>query len=233
MTEDEVYEIIDIEINTGQLNRAIWTRAFADADGDESKAKARYIKLRAAQLLGQEAKIQERSMPVKAVYVPEFNSSPKSIYWTITENISDAFVVTDPQKAEMYQIGKQCLKKFSSEEPWVYKWIMDNVRNIYFDGRDGTNRFGDSLKELMRDLKDVAEKSPSSGTSSSSECCSELFSKASLYLAVDAFRVRQKAGLFASKGKRDFVNAENRHFDRLAWIAYMHYSWCQKINQVA
>ena len=50
MTEDEVYEQIDKELNGGSLVRSLWMRVYAEADGDEAKAKARYIRERASQL---------------------------------------------------------------------------------------------------------------------------------------------------------------------------------------
>lgn len=52
MTEEEIYEQIYKELNGGNLVRSLWTRVYAELDGDEAKAKARYIKERASQLLG-------------------------------------------------------------------------------------------------------------------------------------------------------------------------------------
>lgn len=51
MTEDEIYEQIDRELNDSKLLiRSLWTRVYAEVDGDEAKSKARYIKERAKQL---------------------------------------------------------------------------------------------------------------------------------------------------------------------------------------
>lgn len=49
MTSDEIFRIIASEIQTGTLDSVIWTRAFAEADGDHDRAKARYIRHRQAQ----------------------------------------------------------------------------------------------------------------------------------------------------------------------------------------
>lgn len=52
MNPDEVYEKIDRELHGGDLVRSLWTRIYGEVDGDEAKAKARYIKARFAQLMG-------------------------------------------------------------------------------------------------------------------------------------------------------------------------------------
>ena len=46
LTDDEIYDYIGQEIENNKVNRAIWTKSIADADGDKSKAEAIYIKHR-------------------------------------------------------------------------------------------------------------------------------------------------------------------------------------------
>jgi hypothetical protein len=48
-SDDEIIRIIASEIQTGQLDSVTWTRAFAEADGNHDRAKARYIRERQAQ----------------------------------------------------------------------------------------------------------------------------------------------------------------------------------------
>ncbi len=48
---DAAYAQALSEIETGQTDKALWARAFAEADGDENRVKAAYIKSRAARLL--------------------------------------------------------------------------------------------------------------------------------------------------------------------------------------
>lgn len=50
VNEAAIYEKVALEIETGNTDKAIWTKAFALADGDEKKTKANYIKLRFAAL---------------------------------------------------------------------------------------------------------------------------------------------------------------------------------------
>lgn len=50
MRDQFYYEIVANEIDSGRFYNALWTRAFADASGDKTKAKAIYTKLRVKQL---------------------------------------------------------------------------------------------------------------------------------------------------------------------------------------
>jgi hypothetical protein len=55
MNDDAFYDEVAKELEANKLIPGVWTRAFAEADGDENRAKAIYIKLRVAQL-AEEAK---------------------------------------------------------------------------------------------------------------------------------------------------------------------------------
>ena len=61
--EDAFFAKVADEIAAGQLDRALWTKAFAQADGEENRAKATYIRLRAAQLQEQEANRPDKFLP--------------------------------------------------------------------------------------------------------------------------------------------------------------------------
>jgi hypothetical protein len=47
---DAIYDQIGAELQNDSVNRGLWTRAYADANGDDAKTRALYIKYRAAQL---------------------------------------------------------------------------------------------------------------------------------------------------------------------------------------
>ncbi|NDP61500.1 hypothetical protein [Polaromonas sp.] len=49
-TEDSIYATIDIELESGNMNRGLWTRLYADCDGNDAKTRAAYIRARAVQL---------------------------------------------------------------------------------------------------------------------------------------------------------------------------------------
>jgi hypothetical protein len=48
--DDAIYASIAQEIKSGTTDEGLWTRLFAECDGDENKTKAAYIKARAARL---------------------------------------------------------------------------------------------------------------------------------------------------------------------------------------
>jgi hypothetical protein len=56
--EERIYAAIAHEIETATFEKGLWTRLFAECDGDESKTKARYIKERAVRLIEAERKAQ-------------------------------------------------------------------------------------------------------------------------------------------------------------------------------
>ena len=50
LQESLYYEIVANELEKGQMDKGLHTQAFAEADGNENKAKALYIKLRVESL---------------------------------------------------------------------------------------------------------------------------------------------------------------------------------------
>ena len=48
--DEAVYEQVAREIDSGDLRPGLWVKALAAANGDEQKAKAEYVRLRAAQI---------------------------------------------------------------------------------------------------------------------------------------------------------------------------------------
>jgi hypothetical protein len=49
--EDAIYAIVANELETSQTDKGLWTRLFAEMDGDEKKTKIAYIKQRAEKLI--------------------------------------------------------------------------------------------------------------------------------------------------------------------------------------
>ena len=50
MDEDAIYDAIAKELDTGATDKGLWTRLFAECDGDENKTKVAYIKQRAERI---------------------------------------------------------------------------------------------------------------------------------------------------------------------------------------
>ena len=59
LEDDALYERVWGELESGNLNRGLWARCYAEVDGDTEKARARYIKARVAQLAQFEKERQE------------------------------------------------------------------------------------------------------------------------------------------------------------------------------
>ena len=57
--EKKTYELIAEEIDTGNTQKALWTKAFSEAEGDENKTKALYIKYRFEDISNGEQKYHE------------------------------------------------------------------------------------------------------------------------------------------------------------------------------
>jgi hypothetical protein len=69
--EDAIYASIANELKTGAANEGLWTRLFAQCDGDENRTKVAYIKQRAERLIADEqARLElverERELVAKA-----------------------------------------------------------------------------------------------------------------------------------------------------------------------
>jgi hypothetical protein len=60
MDETRFYDQVAAEIDRRVLDRGLWTRAYAEADGDHARAEARYIQYRVAQLMAAEMQTQPR-----------------------------------------------------------------------------------------------------------------------------------------------------------------------------
>jgi hypothetical protein len=59
--ENKFYEIVAEEIRHEKLVDRLYTRAFAEADGDKNKAQARYIKLRVLELSNEHKKLTQQT----------------------------------------------------------------------------------------------------------------------------------------------------------------------------
>ncbi|MBV9128601.1 MAG: hypothetical protein JO117_11005 [Verrucomicrobia bacterium] len=63
MNDKVFYQQVADEIGNGQLDRGVWAKAFAEANGDETLTRARYLKARVAELQAAERKRKRASRP--------------------------------------------------------------------------------------------------------------------------------------------------------------------------
>ncbi|SRR6266403_5704246 len=50
MAAQQFFDLVAKELEQGQLDRGLWAKAFADADGDDARTRALYLRARAARL---------------------------------------------------------------------------------------------------------------------------------------------------------------------------------------
>ena len=65
MIEEEFYELAYEEIESGNLKKGLWAKAFSEAEGDENKTKALYIKYRFDQIKEGHKEIEQEEEEVK------------------------------------------------------------------------------------------------------------------------------------------------------------------------
>lgn len=80
-TDSSLWEQVSEEIKKGQRIDSLWTRAFSEADGDNNKANARYIKLRVDQLKNLNS--QESNGKKSSIYknTSSHNTSHIALFW--------------------------------------------------------------------------------------------------------------------------------------------------------
>lgn len=69
------------ELSTQDRNEAVWAKVFSEADGDQDKAKARYIRVRVAQLNQNAKAISPTSVTVSQVRTEEVVDKEATINW--------------------------------------------------------------------------------------------------------------------------------------------------------
>lgn len=102
MTASEIYGIIAAEIRDGTQDVPTWTQAFAEAEGDDAKTKARYIRLRLAQLSGGVAAKMAVSVVAVTPSIPEKSPCQMPAY-------ADLRFVRDSLAARLAESGRPSL----------------------------------------------------------------------------------------------------------------------------
>jgi hypothetical protein len=90
--EDMIYELVGKEIQEGRPETGLWTRIFAEMDGDETKTKVAYIKRRVHNLIvieknhiKQQLQREEEEKSAHRTAVVEFLRSTKSVGITLKQ----------------------------------------------------------------------------------------------------------------------------------------------------
>ena len=59
MSNPDPYAVVAEELAAGQMDRALWLKAFAAADGDDARTRATYVRARVAQIEAIQAAVIE------------------------------------------------------------------------------------------------------------------------------------------------------------------------------
>lgn len=65
-SDEDLFEQVAKELDSGGVVRSTWTRAFAEADGDDNRARAIYIRHRVARLQTDRAKAEQARAEIRA-----------------------------------------------------------------------------------------------------------------------------------------------------------------------
>ena len=70
MTEKDIYKQAVDELTTGNFDQALWAMVWTKAEGDDSRAKARYVETRVRQIKAEAKLARKRSRPPLSGRVP-------------------------------------------------------------------------------------------------------------------------------------------------------------------
>ena len=225
MTDDEVYEKIDHELHGGDLVRSLWTRVYAEADGDEAKARARYITARAAQLKSDQPNARSEEMlaygPVGRAKKADYDDRVSVINRSL-EMIVKANSGASPEPLSVADL--KTLQQFRDEARARFNKI-DSTLEYQIAGllmsKDGiatvSGMIDDQFRSLMVCVRQLPEKYVSGIIS---DFFHEIESVSMGYLFYD--RARPRGGWTMSEAKRAAMKQYNDLMDRKAWVAILY-----------
>lgn len=123
--EDAIYASIAHELKSGTTDEGLWTRLFAECDGDENKAKAAYIKHRAEKLISIERdKIRETVM---AEEHEQLKSNKSNALGVLADNEIEYLVspILAVRYLEKYGVSKDSLAEACA---------MKKIKSVMHDG---------------------------------------------------------------------------------------------------
>ena len=128
--EDAIYEIVANEMESGKTDKGLWTRLFAQCDGDENKTKAAYIKHRATLLIAEKRAELDAATPAPAPMSPAAEPRP----WVAVK------VVQNPGTSSRHQSWAHELAAIEIENLKVDRRLWDEVLTLS-DGDKNAAKF--------------------------------------------------------------------------------------------
>jgi len=168
MSSDKYYEQAADELRTGKVNKALFSKAFADSEGDENKAKALYIKYR-TQRAKRKKLIAILSAPfwMYGVFIG-FISLGKAYRYIMPESsaktTSEHSIINIPHNTENEQTNQEAVDRFYNKYPDLIGYedlVAEAAHSVSPKHVDGTyktehelaNEVGAIAREIIRKKK--------------------------------------------------------------------------------
>jgi len=157
VNEDSLYEQALEELDSNNINKATWAKAFADAEGDDSKARAYYIKRRVENLKIEEKRLcdeqerirQKRCIEEERLRGEQVRISQKSELEKILPKIKEAYI-GDHEWGDMLDRSIDKLREYNLDyyllETMLHLSKLQRNSCIKRYERRGTSFFANRLK---------------------------------------------------------------------------------------
>ncbi|SVC59965.1 uncharacterized protein METZ01_LOCUS312819, partial [marine metagenome] len=125
--DKKTYELIAEEIDTGNTQKALWTKAFSDAEGDDKRTEALYIKYRFEEISNEELEYHEDEWDDEDSLIKNKSfgetSSPKN-------SLQDEAMTTSELVKDGNQYFLDYQNKISSQKR-INKYVSDMKKQSY------------------------------------------------------------------------------------------------------
>lgn len=98
--EELLHEVVDEEMQAGEIRRGLWTKALAESDGDEIRAKGKYISLRVQSLTDEMLVMSDALAAANAALQKYRPVAPPKPRVPLDPNFGRALEVDDSRLAE-------------------------------------------------------------------------------------------------------------------------------------
>jgi len=133
INEDEFYEQAMEEVESDDKVKGIWAKAFAKAEGNESRAKAMYINVRAKLLIQEKNESEEKSKKQRqetlALRTLAYSSSKKKYHAISSDSTVEQLKVLANDKD--YEIKKRAIEELQKREGFEFITLADLLGGIF------------------------------------------------------------------------------------------------------
>jgi len=153
--EEEIYAKVSREVDSEDRKEGSWAKALIQSDGDESKAKIAYMKLRVERLTSELIEVKEKELEVKEKELKEKEINQKKIdSLKSKQRHMDVLQKNSAESADAIYVFKEIkiniFKGQSGDGRDNYFWVKKMNRG--FLGDDFETPFFDSAQEVKDDI---------------------------------------------------------------------------------